>query len=140
MRKERKYSVIRLNKRIRYNDKRNLYTLKLKRKHNLWWLLLFLLPLLLLVRCQKDIRVSCNELDSKAPVEDIPVKMEYHAHYLWNKGKLFASDSISVTQKTNANGETVFKDLPCSVYSYIFWVNGQKVGCFGRSFFEVDKK
>lgn len=127
-----------LNKRVRYEEKYDQYTIQLKHRRSYWWLLLLLLPLLLLIRCQKDISVSCYEPDTKAPIEDIPVKMTYQAHYLWNRGQLFATDSIARTQKTNADGETIFKDLPCSVFSYIFYCLSDasftaKSGCHAAS-------
>lgn len=112
---------IRIDKKLKYKEEHNHYSLQLCHVHRPWWLLLLLLPLLLFIKCSKDITVSCVEPIGELPVENIPVTMEYQSHFLWNDGKFFTSDSIRLTQRTDSLGKTVFKDLPCSVFSYVFY-------------------
>lgn len=121
MAKDKKIRPINVSKKLKYTEKYDLYTVQLVHRRFPWWILLFLLPLLLFIQCHKDIEVHCLEPDSNAPIEELPITMEYQAHFLWNKGRFFANDSIKLTQKTDSTGTTVFKDLPCSVYSYIFY-------------------
>lgn len=121
MENNNKIRPISVSKKLKYTEKYDLYTVQLVHRHFPWWIFLLLLPLLLLIQCHKDIEVNCMEPNMNAPIEDLPVTMEYQAHYLWNQGHFFANDSIKLTQKTNADGKTIFKDLPCSVYSYIFY-------------------
>ncbi|MCQ2973807.1 MAG: hypothetical protein MJ211_03240 [Bacteroidales bacterium] len=102
------------------NENDNTYVIKLKSHKNLWWLLLLLLPMLLLIKCNKDITVSCINGDSNNFIPDQNVNLNYTAHFLWNGGFL-KSDSINITQKTDENGKTIFKNLPFSVFSYIFY-------------------
>lgn len=121
MAKDKQMCPINVSKKLKYTDEYDLYTVQMVHRRFPWWILLLLLPLLLFVQCHKDIEVACLEPDTNAPIEDQPVTMEYEAHFLWNKGRFFANDSIKLTQKTDSMGTTVFKDLPCSVYSYIFY-------------------
>lgn len=121
MAKNKQIRPISVRKKLKYTEKYDLYTVQLIHRRFPWWILLFLLPLLLLIQCHKDIEVRCLESDSNAPIEEQPITMEYQAHFLWNKDRFFANDSIKLTQKTDSTGTTVFKDLPCSVYSYIFY-------------------
>lgn len=121
MDKDKQIRPINISKKLKYTEKHNLYTVQLVHRRFPWWLLLFLLPLLLLIQCHKDIEVSCMEPDTNAPIEQQPITMEYQAHFLWNDGRFLANDSIKLTQKTDSTGTTIFKDLPCSLYSYIFY-------------------
>lgn len=121
MSKDKQPRPISVKMKLGYKEQFNLYTVQLVHRRRYWWLLLLLLPLLLLIQCQKDISVSCLEPDSGAPISDMPVTMEYQSHFIWNKGRFFPNDDIIITQKTDSTGTTVFKDLPCSVYSYIFY-------------------
>lgn len=113
--------TINFKHKMKYYEEYNDYTLQMKRRKRPWWLLLLLLPLLLLIQCRKDITVTCYEPEGKVPVENANVTLSYQSHFLWNNGKFLASDSIKMTQTTDSDGKTVFKDLPCSVFSYIFY-------------------
>ena len=112
---------IRYNHRMKYQEQFNDYTLQMVHRHKPWWLLLLLLPLLLLIQCNKDITVSCMEPDTGAPIDNIPVTMTYQSHAIYRNGHFFTNDSVTRTQNTDTEGKTVFRDLPCSVYSYIFY-------------------
>ncbi|MCH5328695.1 MAG: hypothetical protein J1E02_06715 [Coprobacter sp.] len=110
---------IHIDHKMRYRDEYNQYTVYLVHHRKPWWLLLLLLPLLLLIQCRKDITVHCTDAEYGNPVPDQEVALDYTAHYLWKKTFL-AHEPVSMTQKTDTDGKTTFKDLPCSVYSYLF--------------------
>lgn len=117
--------VIRLNKGVKFKNEYNKYSLQLCHPHRPWWLLLLLIPFLLFIRCNKDISVTCIDSENNVTIDDVPVTLKYTAHFLWYNGKFLANDSISLTQNTDENGNTTFKDLPCCVYSYIFYCLSQ---------------
>lgn len=121
MAKDNKYRPISIGKKLKYSEKYDLYSVQMVRHHFPWWIFLLLLPLLLLIQCHKDIEVSCIEPDTRVPIEGQAVQMRYQSHFLWNKGRFFANDYVKKTQTTDSTGTTVFKDLPCSVYSYVFY-------------------
>lgn len=121
MGKENRSHSIRFSKKIKYKEEYCQYSLQLRHLHRPWWLLLFLLPLLLCIKCNKNIAVSCMEPNCNVPIKNLPVAMKYEVHYLWDNGSFLTTYSIQRTQHTNSEGKTVFKDLPCSVFSYIFY-------------------
>lgn len=112
---------IHVKKGIKYSEEYETYTIQMTKRKNYWWLLLLLLPLLLLIQCHKDITVRCVEPEKKQPVTGQEVIIDYDAHFLLKEGRFLPSDNIRITQTTDEQGKTVFKDLPCSVFSYIFY-------------------
>lgn len=129
---------ININSSIRYKEEYDLYTFRMCHKRNWWWLLLLLLPLLLFVKCSKDITVTCIDSEGNFPVAGQEVKLDYTAHFLYNDGKFLADEPISIVQETDSTGCTTFEDLPCSVFSYIFYCLQQadySVGseCYGQA-------
>ena len=112
---------IHVKKGIKYSEEYETYTIQMTKRKNYWWLLLLLLPLLLLIQCHKDITVRCVEPEKKQPVAGQEVIIDYDAHFLLKDGRFLPSDNIRITQTTDEQGKTVFKDLPCSVFSYIFY-------------------
>lgn len=121
MAKDNRPQSIQIDKKLKYREEYSQYTLQLRHKRRYWWMLWLLLPLLLFIKCSKDITVYCIEPMGEVPVENQPVTLDYQSHFLWNEGKFLASDSIRLTQNTDSLGKTVFKDLPCSVFSYVFY-------------------
>lgn len=121
MSKDNKTRFIRFNKKVRYKENFDQYTLQLSHIHRPWWLLWLLLMFLLFIRCSKDITVICMEQHTNVPIENLSVTMEYKTHCLWSNNSFFSTDSIQLTQNTNPEGKTTFKDLPCSVFSYVFY-------------------
>lgn len=121
MAKKNNPQSIRIDKKLKYKEEQDRYSLQLCHVRRPWRVLLLLLPLLLFIKCSKDITVSCVEPIGELPVENLPVKIEYQSHFLWNDGKFFTSDTIRLIQHTDSLGKTVFKDLPCSVFSYVFY-------------------
>ncbi len=115
----KKAKDIEAKKKFRYREKNDEYVVQLKRRN--WWWLLLLLLLLLFVKCHKDITVTCTDADSGMPIEGQTVTLEYDAHYLGDLWRVLPTDHISISQETDSTGTTVFRDLPCSVFSYIFY-------------------
>ncbi len=109
------------SKKFEYNDQQQDYEFQLKKKRNWWWLLLCLLPLLLLIRCERDVTVYTLDAEYETPLPGMTVTMDYHAHYLFKDMSFFKTDSISLKQETDLDAKTVFKELPFSVFSYIFY-------------------
>lgn len=96
-----------------------------KKKKFPWWLFLCLLPLLLLIKCKKDVEVTCYDPATQIEIPGMNVSLDYTSHFLWKDGRFFVNDSISKTAVTDSTGKVIFKDLPCSVYSYIFYCLGK---------------
>lgn len=118
-------------KRFKYADDKAQYVFQLKKRNWKWlWLLLLLLPLLLLVKCDRDITVHTVDADSGLDMPLIDVKLNYTSHYLYNNGQFFYDKPITIEQTTDDNGKAYFRDLPCSVYSYIFYA-------LSKAYFEV---
>lgn len=116
-----KNKEIKFSKNFKYDEDKLEYDFQLKKRRNWWWLLLCLLPLLLFIRCEKDINVSVYTANGDKPVKNATVSMSYKAHFLYNDGEFFSSKRVELTKKTDNEGSAVFEKLPCSVYSYIFY-------------------
>lgn len=117
----RKEVVLHYSHRFKFDENRLEYEFQMKRKSHWWWLLLFLLPLLLFIRCEKDIQVQTMEEYSGMPIGNMEVSMSYTAHYLFKNGVFFDKEPCLQTQTTDSVGQTTFSKLGCSVYSYIFY-------------------
>ncbi len=122
---DKHYSHIDFSHRMTYKEEFNEYTIWMCHPRRPWWLLGLVLPLLLLIQCKKDIAVNCLEAGSGMPVANQAVTICYESHHLWKSGKFFYTDSIGMTQHTDSVGVTVFRDLPCSVFSYVFYCLSQ---------------
>ena len=112
---------IHVNKDFDYNKDNNFYTVKMVRKRFPWWIFLLLLPLLLLIKCNKTITVNCYETDNHIPIAEQEVDMQYVPHFVYNDGKFFPSETLKLTRVTDSMGLAVFDELPCSVFSYVFY-------------------
>ena len=113
------------HKKIKYAADQDLYEVQIKKRRNWWWLLLCLIPLLLLIRCKHDIQVVTVDTEYGVPLSDVQVGINYTAHFLYKDSRLFANESIIMEQTTDSVGVAFFRDLPCSVYSYIFYCLSQ---------------
>ena len=110
------------HKRFKFADNQSEYVFQLKRRNWKWlWLLLLPLLLLLLVRCEKDIKVHAVDNLSGENIPDVEVTLAYTAHYLYKNGSLFYEENIVRSLRTDSLGCGRFSDLPCSVFSYIFY-------------------
>ena len=105
---------------FRYSEKQDIYDMQLRHKKCRWWLLLFLLPLLLLIQCHKDVTVVCIDADTGEPIAEQEVSLSYDAHFLFKSG-FFTTESVNMKQTTDESGKTVFRKVPCSVFSYLFY-------------------
>ena len=107
-----------LNNSFKYYGDAGEYNFQMKKKPNLWWLLLLLLPLVLLLPLRKDITVY-TQMDG-VPEPYVDVSMNYTARYLlWDK-KFNVKVPYDTIQQTDSVGKTVFKRVGYSVYSFIF--------------------
>lgn len=107
-----------LKNKFSYDGNNSDYNFQLKKRPNLWWLLLLLLPLVLLIPLKKDITVYTKSGGNPEPYVD--VSMNYTARYLlWNK-KFMVKMPYDTIQQTDSEGRTVFKKLGYSVYSLVF--------------------
>ncbi len=112
---------VNFRKKFRFRDDTLDYTFQLKKRNWKWlWLLLLLLPLLLLIRCERDIAVTTVDKESGDEIAGVEVTLNYTSYYLYKDGQLFCSEEGHQTLKTDGEGRGVFKDMGCSVYSYIF--------------------
>lgn len=110
-------------KKFKYSKGNDNYTFQLKKRNWKWLWLLLILPLLLLfVRCEKSIDVETIDAVSKVGIPDVDVSIDYTAHFLFNDGRLFANEKVHKELKTDENGKVSFSGLPCSVFSYVFYM------------------
>ena len=117
-------------KRLRYSDDRSEYTFQLRKRNYKWLWLLLLLPLLLLfIRCDRDITVTTVDDSTGKPMSGIDVSMAYTAHFLYKDG-FFDNEAVERNATTDADGNATFENLPCSVYSYVFY-------CLSEAFFHA---
>ena len=119
-RKKRWGSGDKIQKYFDYNSKQNDYVIRLGRQWNFWWILL-LLPLLLLIRCEKDVRVLVVHADNKTPVAGMPVNFGYNRAFLLDRGRLFPSEWISSDSTTDKNGTATFRSVEFSLYSWVVY-------------------
>lgn len=112
--------LIKVRHKFKYNERYDEYTIQMTKGRNYWWLLLLLMPLFLFIKCQKDILVTCIDDEYNLPIADQTVTIEYTSYALWANGTFLNDSLIQQTQQTDSLGKAHFKDLPCSVYSYIF--------------------
>lgn len=96
-------------------------TVGLKRNNVPWWIMLLLLPLLLLIKCNKEITVICTDCENGSVVSGQPVTLEYTPHFVYDNGKFFPDSTVARTLATDDKGTAVFDSLRCSVFSYIFY-------------------
>lgn len=112
--------TIKYHDSFKYEAENVAYELQMKKPWSLWWLLL-LLPLLLFVRCQKSVEVTCVDSMTGNPVVGATVSMDYTAHSLLRCGKFVDNHSFSFAQTTDSMGQCHFDSLECSVYSYVLY-------------------
>ena len=96
-------------------------SVQLKRRSFPIWTLLLLLPLLLLIKCNKTIEVTCIDAENRSTIAGVPVDLEYTSHFVFDNGKFFPDSLVHRTVVSDENGVAVFDTLRCSVYSYIFY-------------------
>lgn len=98
------------------------YELQMVEKKHRWLWLLALLPLLLLfVKCSHDIDVETIDKFSEKPVVCDSISISYTSHFLFKDGHFFVNEDVNASAVPDSTGVAHFEDLPCSVYSYIFY-------------------
>lgn len=119
----KKYKPIKFSEDFVFDDNIPDYVFKLKKRSYLWlWLLLVALWLgLCCVRCNHDITVQVVDMATNEPITPTSVTITYTEHALCKKDRIFYSNTYSQTIETDEKGIAVFKDMPCSVFSYVFY-------------------
>jgi len=87
--------------------------IKLRTRKFPWWIFLFLLPLLLLVKCEKDITFKVVNQTNK-------VLANAKTSFTYTRRVLFTKNTITFTDSTNSEGMVTFKDTEFSLYTLIF--------------------
>ena len=118
----RKIKGINYSKSFRFDDAQSEYVFRLKKRRNLWWLLLLLLLPLLLIKCEREITVTCVDDATSEPLPGASTTLAYTAHYLYADGQFLPSDPVERELVTDGEGKAVYDKLPCSVFSYIFYM------------------
>ncbi len=105
-----------------YSPDEKEYVIELKKK-NYWWLLLFLLPLVLLIKLDKDVVFKTVDSVDNKPLQGTFVDLTFHERYLFNFStfSFFSNDKIQRNDSTNEDGIVVFKDVSYSVFSMLFF-------------------
>ncbi|MDE6272587.1 MAG: hypothetical protein K2M31_06230 [Muribaculaceae bacterium] len=103
------------------------YEFRMK-KRSYWWMWILGLAAffaLCLVRCDHSIEVRTVEEQTGKEVACKSVTMKYTSHFLFNEGHLFDSQSNTITSTADEHGIARFENLPCSIFSYIFYAFSQ---------------
>ncbi len=111
---------ISFSKKFTVDPGNDYYTFQVKKRRS-WWLLLLLLPLLLLIRCDRDLTVTVVDKETGEPVQEAAVTLAYTSHYLADMWHFLPDYDRNYEGVTDEDGIAEFKDLPCSVFSYIFY-------------------
>lgn len=130
------------SKKVRYTKEHSDYAFKMIRPRSFpWWVFLLLLPFLLLIRCQNDLRVDCIETETGIPVTYQDVNLKYTEHFIVKNGRWFSSDEIDLVCKSDSLGTAVFDSLPSSVFSRVccFLTKGH-LSSTGKCYGAVDKQ
>ncbi len=111
--------------KFKFNEKNLDYVVQLKKRNRKWlWLLLLLLPLLLFIKCSKD--VTIQTLDENGNIcPHTKVSFAHTARFLYDNKSFFADEPYHAIQTTDTNGITIFKDLRYSIFSSIFFINSK---------------
>ncbi len=91
------------------------YKILLRKRKFPWWIFLLLLPLLLLIRCNKDVKFKTVDASNGSSLSKSFVKFSYFERNIFSQNKI-----IELTDSTDKNGEVIFKNLSYSVFSWIF--------------------
>lgn len=98
------------------------YEFKMK-KPSYWWLwIVGVIAFLLLncIRCEHSINVRTVDESGNGFVCD-SVTVSYTSHYLYKDGKFFVNERHTLTKAPDDDGMVRFEDMPCSVFSYVFY-------------------
>lgn len=119
----KKYKDISFSKNFLIESGKTEYEFKMK-KTSYWWIwILCLIAFLLLccVKCEHSIDVKTVDINSGEELVCDSVTIEYTSHYLYKDGRLFVKECHSITKAPDEDGIVHFCDMPCSIFSYIFY-------------------
>lgn len=119
----KKYKDILFSEDFQIKSGKSEYEFKLKKPSYWWlWLAVFIAFLLLCcVRCDHSITVKTVDMESGDDVVCDSVTISYISPYLYKDGKFFVNEHHTITEAPDNAGITHFEDMPCSVFSYIFY-------------------
>ncbi len=131
------------SKKFKYNQQQDEYVFQLEKKRSWWWLLwLFLLLLFiaaLLIPCHHDLKVT-SVSPAGTPLQGVNVTLDYETHMLYDfdEQQLLYNKSNHLEQVTDSLGQTVFRNLKCSVFSYVFYcLSKERIVCTRECFAPV---
>ena len=119
----KKFKDIKYSEEFQIESGKSDYEFRMK-KPSYWWLWAFgIIAFLLLccARCEHSIDVKTVDIDSGENIVCDSVVINYTSHYLYKDGRFFVDETHSITQAPDADGIVHFSDLPCSVFSYVFY-------------------
>ncbi len=123
------------SKKFKYDQQQDEYVFQLKKKRSWWWLLwlllLLLLALLLLIPCHHDLTVKTVSPEGD-PIPGVSVTLDYDTHMLYDfdEQQFLYNKANHLEQETDSEGQTVFRNLKCSVFSYVFYcLSKERITC-----------
>lgn len=119
----KKYKDIPFSEDFQILSGKSEYEFKMK-KPSYWWLwIVGLIAFLLLccVRCEHSIAVKTVDSESGDELVCDSLTISYTSHYLYKDGRFFVNEHQTYTKAPESDGAIHFEDMPCSVFSYIFY-------------------
>lgn len=119
----KKYKDISFSEDFQILSGKSEYEFKMK-KPSYWWLWIAgLIAFLLLccVSCEHSVAVKTVDSESGNELVCDSVTISYASHYLYKDGRFFVNEHHTYTKAPESDGAVHFEDLPCSVFSYIFY-------------------
>lgn len=96
---------------VTFQNPDDVHVIKLKKRRFPWWLIFLLLPLLLLVKCNKEITFQVVKQINNSPVDSAEV------HFAYTERVLFKNTLQNFSGYTNSEGKVSFK-TKYSLYAY----------------------
>ena len=119
----KKFKDIKYSEDFQIESGKSDYEFRMK-KPSYWWLWalgIIAFMLLCCVRCEHSIGVKTVDIDSGENIVCDSVTINYTSHYLYKDGRFFVNETHSITRASDADGIIHFSDMPCSVFSYVFY-------------------
>lgn len=95
-------------------ETKEVHLIKLKKRRFPWWIFLMLIPLLLLIKCNKNITFQVLKQINNKPIENAEVS------FFYTERVLLKSTQKDTAKFTNIEGKVTFK-TQYSLYSYLFF-------------------
>ena len=119
----KKFKDIKYSEDFQIESGKSDYEFRMK-KPSYWWLWalgIIAFMLLCCVRCEHSIDVKTVDIDSGKNIVCDSVTINYTSHYLYKNGRFFVNETHTITRSSDADGIVHFSDMPCSVFSYVFY-------------------